>query len=97
MWPEVDEILGSPNRRLRLDGLRMLRRGYDEKRESKGRPAAGGGDALASNSGGERRTRLAIVLVEKTTRKNSQETVDRRGFIERMGTASPATPNSNPV
>jgi len=58
--------------------------------------AAGGGDALASNSGGERRTRLAFVLVEKTTRKNSQETVDRRGFIECMGAGAgwrpPATP-----
>jgi len=53
-----------------------------ETRSSKGRPAAGGGDALPSNSGRERRTRLPSVLLEETCEKISQERIDWTGFIE---------------
>jgi len=74
-------ILGSPNRRLRLDGPRTLA-AVKETRSRKGRPAAGGGDALPSNSGRERRTRLPSVLLEATCGKISQERLDWTGFIE---------------
>jgi len=79
--PRRMRILGSPNRRLRLDGLRTLA-AVKETRSRKGRPAAGGGDALPSNSGRERRTRLPSVLLEATCGKISQERLDWTGFIE---------------
>jgi hypothetical protein len=61
----------------------MTRRAVRKPGAEKDGLTAGGGDALPSNSGRERRTRPPSVLTEqKEMKNNSQERLDSSDFIE---------------